>query len=143
MLIVRSLLIVGVLLGICMPLLPAYAQLEPLLPKCDPVPGNQPNQVGEDCAPKHLFELAINVYNLLLYFAGMVAIILIILGGIRMFTYSFMEKPEAELESAKLMVTRAVTGLVIVLAAFLIVNTLVFFLSGQGLNVFLNKRFGL
>ncbi len=126
----------------------AYA-IDPLLPACDPVPGRQQIPTGggpplPTCGVKHLLQLVINVYNWMLYFAAMVALLIIIFGGIRMLLYSYWEQPQAELENAKYTVTRAITGLVVIIAAYLIVNTVVIFLTGDagGINSLISPLFG-
>ncbi|MEX1997259.1 MAG: hypothetical protein WEA04_01080 [Candidatus Andersenbacteria bacterium] len=140
LLVVRGLFIVGgvVLLGgLLMPAGSASADHTGtfhLLPACNPIPGQ-----SDSCGVKHLVELAINVYNFLLGMAAAVALLFIIIGGVRMLIYSFTEAPETELQSAKYTVTRAVVGLVIVIAAFLIVETLIQFLGGEGIQGIINS----
>lgn len=98
----------------------AYAQ-GPIIP-CD----------GIHCTVKDLITMLVNIYNLIIGFAGSVALIFIIYGGVRMLYWSYMEEAPRELEDAKRTVSRAVTGFVIVLAAYLIVNTLLSFFGITG-----------
>lgn len=88
-----------------------------IVPDCDPVPGN-----AKSCTIKDLGRLLINIYNFLLGTIGLVAILFIIFGGLRMLYWTFLENSSGELEAAKTTVTRAITGLIIALCAFVIVN---------------------
>lgn len=110
--------------------LPADAAL---IPKCNPVP-HSPRQEN-DCSAKDLILLLQNIYNFLLGMSAIIAIIFIIFGGARMFIWSALENPQEELAAAKRTVLRAITGLVIILAAYIIVNTLIVALSGGGLTI--------
>lgn len=114
----------------------ASAQMPPIFPDCDPLPGPKSlnGSSAEDCVLGDLIQLAINIYNLLLYFASFVALLMIVWAGVRMLWFSYFENSEAELANAKLTLTRAIVGLVIIIAAYLIVNTLVNFLTGQDIN---------
>ena len=74
----------------------AFAQQPPFLPNCDPLPGPEvlkslKNNSGEDCSFKDLIQLAINVYNLLLYFASFIALLMIVWAGVRMLWFSYFE----------------------------------------------------
>lgn len=118
-----------------MPIAVVYAQPAfSLLPACDPLPGQ-----ANSCGFQHLMQLAINIYNYLLYFASFIALLMLIWAGVRMLWFSYFEHSEQELGEAKLTFTRAIAGLVIIIAAFLIVNTLVFFLTGKDLNTVIDK----
>lgn len=99
-----------------------------LLPSCASVP----TQAGEPCSFKHLIQLVVNIYNWSLGFAGLIAMIMIVFGGVQMLIYHYMEQPDPFLQGAKHTVSRAITGLIIVIAAFLIVNTLLLFLGVPG-----------
>ena len=82
---------------------------------------------GLGCTFNDLCIMVTNIYNWLLGMAGLVAILLIIYGGVRMIWFSyFAEFPnqEEELAAGKLTVTRAIFGLLIVATAYLLVNTL-------------------
>ena len=95
-----------------------------------------------DCEIKDLLQLLVSVYNMLLGLAALVAMLMIIYGGVRMFIFHYFEDAPGELKNAKFTVTRAITGLVIVLAAYLIVNTLIALLGGGDINRFLRPFFG-
>lgn len=84
---------------------------------------------GPPCELKHLFELLVGIYNFLLGMAGMVALIFLIWGGIQMFLYHYFEDPQGVLSGAKLTVTRAIFGLVIIATAYLVVNTVLILLG--------------
>lgn len=109
----------------------------PLLPDCNPVPGLKAGV--ETCQPKHLLQLLVNIYNWLLGFAGIVALLMIVWSGIRMLTFYISETPDKDLESAKLTLRRAMSGLVIIICAYLIVNTAIVLIGGGGIQDILNK----
>lgn len=83
------------------------------------------------CSIGDLFQLLVNIYNFLLGLAALVAILILVWGGIQMFTYHYQESPDDYLNRAKLTVTRGIFGLVIIAAAYVITNTL---LTLLGLN---------
>lgn len=85
----------------------------------------------DKCTFNDLITLVVNIFEFLLGLAALVAVIIIIWSGIRMLLYSFSEQPEAELEGAKNTLRRAVFGLVLILGAFLIVQTLLIFLGSD------------
>lgn len=93
---------------------------------------------GLNCTVNDLLKLLVNIYNFLLGLAAMVALFMIIFSGIRMFYFGFVEDSSSELEAAKLGLTRAITGLVIVAVAYLVVNTLVFVLTRKSLTELFN-----
>lgn len=78
-----------------------------------------------------LFGTLINIYNTLLGLAAFIAIIMIIGSGIGMLIYHYFEHAEQVLENSKLTFTRAITGFIIIAAAYLIVNTLLILLTDQ------------
>jgi hypothetical protein len=89
-----------------------------ILPSCDPVPGS-----ANSCGVEHIFKLLINIYNFLLGLAAVVAILMIIIGGVGLLVYHYFENAEQILEHSKLTVTRAITGIIIITLAYIIVNT--------------------
>lgn len=89
----------------------------------------------EKCTFQHLVQLVVNIFNLMLGLAGFVAILFIIIAGIRMIWWNFWEESESELSSAKLTLWRAITGLVIIATAYLLINTLIYVLSGGAKNI--------
>lgn len=94
---------------------------------------------GLGCTVDDLFKMFIRIYNFLLGAAALVAMLFVIVGGIRMF---FLAASESELENAKHTVKYAIVGFVIIACAYLIVNTLIFVLGGGGLQQ-LFQRLGL
>lgn len=99
---------------------PAFAGL---LPDCNPVPGG-PSGGRPTCNVGHLIDLAVGVYNWLLSLAAFVFILMIIITGMGMLSYSFFEEPEKILSASKTGFRRAITGFVIIACAYLIVNIL-------------------
>jgi len=93
----------------------------------------------EPCQLRDLLQLLVAVYNFLLGLAALVTMLMIIYGGIRMFIFHYFEDAPGELKNAKFTVTRGITGLIIVLAAYLIVNTLIALLGGGGINTILKR----
>lgn len=69
-----------------------------------------------------LFDIIKNVINVLLYAAGIIAVIMIIIGGIN---YALSSGDNAKVASAKNTVLYAVVGLVVASLAFAIVNFVV------------------
>jgi len=93
----------------------AHAQGNTGIVKCGPQPGQTL------CELKDLFELLIGIYNFLLGMAGIVALGFLIYGGIQMLLFSVDEE---KLKSGKSTVTQALIGLVVILLAYIVVNTL-------------------
>lgn len=94
---------------------------------------------GLNCTVDHLFILFVMIYNFLLAATALVAMLFVVVGGIRMF---FVAASASEMESAKKTVQNAIIGLVIIAGAYLIVNTLIDVLGGGGLRA-LFRRLGL
>lgn len=89
---------------------------------------------GLDCKIEHLYDLAVNIYNFLLSLAALVALCFLIVGGMKMFLFSFSgvefgQDPQAVLTGAKKTIARALIGLVIIVAAYLIANTILIILG--------------
>ncbi len=81
-------------------------------------------QVGVNCAQGTLSSAPLtasvsNIINILIFSAGIVAVILIIVGGIR---YVVSQGDEKSIEGAKNTILYAVIGLVIAILAYAIVN---------------------
>lgn len=93
----------------------------------------------EKCDLNHLLQLFVNIYNVLLGLASFIAMLFIVWAGVRMFYWSTFEDSEGELGSAKKTLTRAITGLVIIAIAWLIVNTTIVVLGGGGINTILEN----
>jgi hypothetical protein len=138
---ITMLVLAGMLFGSFAPL--AEAQSGRLIPECNPVPKGGAQGAGggggETCGVKHIIQLLVNIYNLLLGLAAFVATFFIVFGAIRYFYWSFMEDQEGELKNAKLTLGRAITGLVIVACAYLIVNTVITWLGGGDINEIIKK----
>jgi hypothetical protein len=100
---------------------------------------------GINCTVDDLLRLLVNVYNFLLGFAALAAMLFIVWGGLRMLYFSFLEDSAHELASAKLTVRRAVAGFVIIALAYLIVNTVLSMLGlATGTEIYrLLQQFGL
>lgn len=111
----------------------------PFVPDCIKTDGS--GKLTGTCKVSDFLTMLANIYNWLLGIAGLVAMVFLIWGGLRMMYWSFMENAPAELEAAKFTITRAITGIVIVLVAFLLVNTVLSLLGstktiGQWLQAF-------
>jgi len=63
--------------------------------------------------------------------AAIVTLLFLVYSGIRMLYFSFLEDSAGELSAAKLGITRAITGLVLVGISYLVVNTLIYVLTGE------------
>lgn len=79
---------------------------------------------GLACTLGDLLAIPVNIFNFLLESAALVLLAMIIWAGIRMSMYWFGEQPEQELTAAKVTLTRAIFGFVIVAMAILIINIL-------------------
>ncbi len=86
-----------------------------------------------------------NIFNLLMGLAAIVAMAMMIFAGLRYMLAGVAEVSPDErrataFEAAKFTLFRAIVGFVIVVAAYLIVNTLIIILSGgdSSIDVFLN-----
>lgn len=106
----------------------------------------QCSQAGEDnCTVDHLLILIGNIFNLLISIAGLMAMLLIIWAGLKyimagVIVFNPDERQASAIESAKITLYRAIIGLVIILIAYLVVNTLivVFTDSAGSVDTFLN-----
>lgn len=135
-LITRKALAVIAFVGVSLPVAANAA----LVPDCNPVPGN-----NDSCGVDDLIQLLVNIYNYLLGMAAVVAILMIIWSGIQMLLYYWDESPDSALTNAKNTLRRAVFGLFLVLAAYLIVATLVYTILGLdgGAVADVLERFGI
>lgn len=86
------------------------------------------NTVDTPCNVTHLFRIFIIIINYLISMAGLVAILFIVIGGIQMIASQGLipgaEANQTQLTAAKKRLTGAVTGLVLVAIAFVLVNSL-------------------
>ncbi len=80
---------------------------------------NGSNVCGNAGSTNGLFNIIKNVINVLLYAAGVIAVIMIIIGGIN---YALSSGDNAKVASAKNTVLYAVIGLIVAMLAFAIVN---------------------
>lgn len=86
---------------------------------------------GKVCTIQHLFQLLVNIYNFLLGMAAIVAMLMIIIGGVGMFVYHWFENSDEILKNSKHTVSRAIFGMIVIAAAYVIVNTLLVLLGVQ------------
>ena len=108
-------LTIGVMLSIVMPLMPATAHAVDVFGPCS---GNTSSSVcksKKDSAPSFIK----NIVNLLIYVTGAIAVIMIVIGGIR---YTTSNGDQGQLTSAKNTILYAVVGLVVAVMAYTIVN---------------------
>lgn len=77
------------------------------------------NKVGGDNNTTDLTTFITNIINIMLFIAGAVAVIMIIIGGIR---YVTSNGDQAQVKSAKDTILYSVVGLVVAILAFAIVN---------------------
>lgn len=113
------LLLFFLLLFSFMSMLPAEAAL---------VGCKKPNPI--DCQASDLLDTVVRIYNWLLGSAAAVAMGMLVFAGIRMLLHYASESPEQELEAAKHTIRRAVTGLFIIAAAYMLVNVLLYSVLG-------------
>lgn len=97
-----------------MQLQPVYAAPVDVLKKCD-----DESQVCKGTNKNSLFVLIGNVVNLLITIAGVIAVIMIIIGGIR---YATSAGDAGQAKSARDTIIYAVAGLVVAIMSFAIVN---------------------
>lgn len=90
----------------------ASAQIVP----CDGLGDNK-------CEVSDLFVLFSNIFNFLIGLSAVVAILMMVLSGFRMLVAYWGETPESDVKNAVLSLRRAVWGLILILTAYLVVNT--------------------
>lgn len=85
---------------------------------CD---GNSSSPICESAGSggDDITELITNIVNTLLFLSGIIAVVFIIIGGVR---YTIAQGDSGQLSSAKNTILYAVVGLVVAMAAFAIVN---------------------
>lgn len=101
----------------------AYAQGSGFLP-CNPLK-------GVDCKLSHLFDLLVGIYNFLLGLAAFVAMLMLVWGAIQILIAWLGESPERSYEDGKNTIRRALFGLFLIAAAYMIVNLIVSALGGD------------
>ncbi len=120
----KSFFVAGVLLLAVLPLAisqPAFADCisDPTSAGC-PCALNSSSAACQDLSkPDGLSNILKNATNIVLFIAGALAVIMIIYGSIRFMTAHGNEK---QVESARLIVTYSVIGLIIALLAYALVN---------------------
>lgn len=106
---------------ICLPLL---VLAQGLVPHC----GGE----GEpDCTLCHLLELAQNVLNFAIEMAFLIVVIFIVYGGLR---WIFSGGKPENITTGQKLITNAIVGIVIILSAWLIVNTVFWFVYKIGVD---------
>lgn len=97
-----------------------------IIPNCNPLPGHPPllPVAPPSCTVNDLFVLLVNIYNFLLGMLAILAVLFIVWYGVRMIIHYVSETPEQDLKDAKLGLTRAIYGIVLIAVAWLLVNTL-------------------
>ena len=92
-------------------------------------PGDNPSAVGGATGGEGSFrQIVLNIVNFILYFLGLIAVIMVIYGGI---TYVTSAGNQESVEKAKKIIMYAVIGIIIVLISFALVNTII---SGAGVG---------
>lgn len=120
----KSFFVAGVLLLAVLPLItsqPAFADCisDPTSAGC-PCALNSSSAACQDLSkPDGLSNILKNATNIVLFIAGALAVIMIIYGSIRFMTAHGNEK---QVESARLIVTYSVIGLIIAILAYALVN---------------------
>lgn len=96
------------------------------------------------CTIGHLGGLLVGIFEFLLGLSVVIALMMIVWGGFQMVKGWFEEDPAGAYKDGKNTVRRAVFGLVLVLGAYLIVETLLFLFTGKSnaINFFFNQAFG-
>lgn len=100
--------------------------------------------VGKECTIQHLAGLFVGIFEFLLALAVVLALAVIVWGGFQMVKGWFEEEPEGAYKEGKQTIRRGIWGFVLVLGAFLIVETLLFIFAGpdRGINYFFQQAFG-
>ncbi len=112
-------LLVTVLLGLLAPL-PAWQQ----------VPFVECAYRPLSCDLEDLLSVPVRIFNFLLGMAGIVLLAVIVWAGMRFILYHFSEMPEAELNNAKMTLTRGIFGFLVIAFSYVMVNLLLYTLLG-------------
>lgn len=92
-------------------------------------PGDNPSAVATGTGGEGSFrQIILNIVNFILYFLGLIAVIMVIYGGI---TYVTSAGNQESVEKAKKIIMYAIIGIIIVLISFALVNTII---SGAGVG---------
>jgi ABC-type nickel/cobalt efflux system permease component RcnA len=86
---------------------------------------------GTDCTTEDVIQLVQNIIGFLVAFISILAVIVLVVAGLRLVVSG---GNETEWTKAKSMFTNVVIGLILVLAAWLIVDTILSMLTGKGLD---------
>ena len=116
------------LAALCFSFIPVSVHAQTGLVPCQLSNPTQANPLPK-CTVMHLFGLAVRIYNFLLGLMAFIAVLILVISGIRLFLYQYDEKPEAELEAIKLTIRRALFGIVLIICGYLIVYTLLLILG--------------
>jgi hypothetical protein len=115
---------------------PAFASARGLVP-CGGFDPNLPGGIEKPCTVKDIFVLVAKVTNFLIAMAGVFAVYEIIGGG---FWLIVSMGKEEDITKRKGQITNAVIGMVLVLFAFMFVNTVVNFILVRSLGTPDNRR---
>lgn len=109
---------------------------------CNPLDYDDPATAG--CLNISVFaQLLVGIFEYLLLFSTFIAVLFIVWGGFQMVKGWFEEDPQGSYKDGMTTVRRAIFGFVLILGAFLIVETLLAIFGVQGgVNRFLKDAFG-
>jgi len=98
-------------------------------------------ECGTNCKLSDLWGVIIKIFNWLLTLAGLIAFLFLVWGAIQMVYGWLAEEPEHTFHEGMLTVRRAIWGLVLIGGAYLVINTLLFVLTGTqtDLNTFFQQ----
>lgn len=113
-----------VVLGLSTLLLVAFAAISGIVGAQGMIgPGDQPAVLaGQTGGEGSLRSIILNIVNFILIFLGLIAVIMIIYGGI---TYVTSAGNNENVEKAKKIIMYAIIGIIIVLISFALVNTII------------------
>jgi hypothetical protein len=119
-----------IVLGLSSLLLIAFAAISGIVGAQGMIgPGDQPAVLaGQTGGEGSLRQIVLNIVNFILIFLGLIAVIMIIYGGI---TYVTSAGNNEAIEKAKKIIMYAIIGIVVVLVSFALVNTI---LGGAGVG---------
>ena len=102
-----------------------------LLPDCSPVKSNDPSDdnYSNVCGIEHLIQLLVNIYNYLLGFAAVILLLMLVWGGFQMILGFATGDPDEKYKEGKSTIVHALAGFGIVVAAYVVVNTVLIFLG--------------
>ncbi len=113
-----------IVLGLSSLLLVAFAAISGIVGAQGMIgPGDQPAVLaGQTGGEGSLRSIILNIVNFILIFLGLIAVIMIIYGGI---TYVTSAGNNENVEKAKKIIMYAIIGIIIVLISFALVNTII------------------